>query len=174
MTQDLPANPNHDSVRVVLELALHDEERLANRANWLDTKTGAVLGFVIVSVAELLGFLLLASREKGPFSTSHPCLLAAIFVLGLIALIVAMFLGLFELAPMGFQYGAPTEFLALQVDREVREIQMQCVDSLRKTSIINREIVRKKARLTKATVLAVGVALCFYAAAVAVLFFSLL
>ncbi len=47
------------------ELALHEEEQLVDRANWLDdTKPGAVLGFVIVSVAELLGFLLLVEARK--------------------------------------------------------------------------------------------------------------
>src|SRR5713226_4992889 len=134
MNQNLPENPNEQSVTAVLELAVHEEEQLANRANWLDTKTGAVLGFVIVSIAELLGFLFLASVERTRFSTIHPYWVAAVFVTGLVALIVAMLLGLLELAPMGFQYGASTEFLALQVDKEAKEIRLQCLDSLRKTS----------------------------------------
>jgi len=177
MNQNMPANPNGQSVKVVLDLALHEEERLANRANWLDTKTGVNLGFVIVSVAELLGFLLLASREgtnSAISKTAHPCLLAVVFVLGLVALIAAMFCGLFELYPMGFQYGPSAEFLALQVDKTPQEIEMQCVDSLRQTSAHNRTIIQKKAWWTKATVVAVAAALLFYAVAVLILFFSLL
>jgi hypothetical protein len=173
----MPANPNGTSVRVVLDLALDEEERLANRANWLDTKTGVIFGFVIVSVAELLGFLLLASREGTSSAigrASHPCLLAVVFVIGLLALIAAMFCGLFELYPMGFQYGTSAEFLALQVDKTPEEIEMQCVDSLRQTSAHNRTIIQRKARWTKATVIAVAAALFFYVLDVLILFFSLL
>ena len=173
MNQSLPANPKKESVQVVLELALHEEEQLANRANWLDTKTGAVLGFAIVSVAELLGFLLLASKDGTKLSITHPCLLAAVFVLGLVSLLLAMILGLVELAPMGFEYGASTEFLSLLIDKEEHEIRLQCVDSLRKTSVVNRAIVQKKAKLTKTTALAVGAALLCYTVAVVMLFYSL-
>jgi hypothetical protein len=163
-----------ESVKAVLDLALHEEEQLANRANWLDTKTGALLAFVIVSVAELLGFLFLASAERTKFRTNHPYWLAAIFALGLLALVGAMVCGLVELAPMGFEYGASTEFLAGQVEKDAKDIQMQCVDSFRKTSHKNREIVQKKAKLTKATTIFVGGALLCYTIAVAILFFSLL
>ena len=89
MNQPTSPSPNKECLEAVLKLALHEEEQLANRANWLDTKTGAILGFVIVSVAELLGFLLLASTE-GIKKTTHPCLLATVFVLGLLALIAAL------------------------------------------------------------------------------------
>jgi hypothetical protein len=174
MNQTLPTNPKQESLKLVLELALHEEEQLANRANWLDTKTGAVLGFAIVSVAELLGFLLLASREGTKLRITHPRLLAAVFVLGLVSLLFAMILGLVELAPMGFEYGASAEFLALQIDKEEQEIRLQCVDSLRKTSVANRAIVQKKAQLAKATAIAVGAALLCYAVAVVMLFYSLL
>jgi len=173
----MPANPNEESVKTVLKLGLHEEEQLANRANWLDTKTGVILGFVIVSVAELLGFLLLASRERTSSSITgipHPCLLAIVFVLGLLALIAAMFCGLAELYPMGFQYGPSAEYLAGQVDKKPEEIAADCVDSLRKTSKHNLGIIRRKAKWTKATVLAVAAALFFYAVAVLILFFSLL
>jgi hypothetical protein len=177
MNQRIPENPNKESVRTVLELALHEEEQLAIRANWLDTKTGVILGFVIVSVAELLGFLLLASREginPSVKSTSHPYLLAIVFVLGLVALIAAMFCGLFESYPMGFQYGASTEILAGRVDKSPEEIEAQCLGSLRETAVHNRGIVHRKAWWTKATVVAVGAALLFYVVAVLILFFSLL
>jgi hypothetical protein len=129
---------------------------------------------VIVSVAELLGFLLLASREGINSSVTpepHPCLLAVVFVLGLLALIAAMFCGLFELYPMGFKYGPSTAFLALQVDKTPEEIAAQCVDSLRETSLHNRGIIQRKAWWTKATVVAVAAALVFYVVAVLILFF---
>jgi hypothetical protein len=173
MNTDLPENPDDDSVREVLALALHEEEQLANRANWLDTKTGAVLGFVIVSVAELLGFLFLASGEKARFSTTHPYWLATLFFIGLAALLVASLLGLLELAPMGFKYGASTELLAPSVDRNASEIRMLCLGSLRGTVAHNRGIVQRKAKLTKVAVVFVAIALLSYAAAVAILFLSL-
>lgn len=98
----------------------------------MDTKTGAVLGFVIVSVAELLGFLLLASREGTKLSVRCPRLLALIFLLGLIALIASMVSGLLELAPMGFQYGPSAEYLAKQLHRDVESIRTECVETLPK------------------------------------------
>jgi len=170
-------NPNEESVETILKLALHEEEQLAHRANWLDTKTGVILGFVIVSVAELLGFLLLASREginSSIRSTPHPCLLAIVFVLGLAVLMAAMFCGLADLYPMGFQFGPSAEFLAGQVDKKPEEIAAECANSLRETSKHNRGIVQRKAKWTKATVVAVGAVLLFYALAVLILFFSLL
>jgi hypothetical protein len=173
MDQGLPTNPNEESVKVVLKLALFEEEQLANRANWLDTKTGAILGFAIVSIAELLGFLLLASREERKLDIAHPWLLAGVFLLGLAAILVGMYLGLRELSPMGFAYGTSTQFLALQIDKDEKDVRLQCVDSLRKTTVANQAIVQKKAKLAKATALAVGVALLLYASAVAILFFSL-
>ncbi len=171
---DLPEHPNDDSLKVVLELALHEEEELANRANWLDTKTGAVVGFVIVSVAELLGFLFLASGEKAKFSTTHPYSLATLFFIGLAALVVASLVGLVELAPMGFRYGTSVEMLVPSVDQDTSGIRLLCVDSLRRSSGHNRRIVRRKAKLAKAAVIFVAVALLFYAAAVVMLFVSLL
>lgn len=173
ISTDLPENPNDDSVKEVLALALHEEEQLANRANWLDTKTGAVLGFVIVSVAELLGFLFLASGERGKFSTAHPCWLATLFFIGLAALVVASLLGLLELAPMGFKYGASTELLAPHVDQNASGIRLLSLDSLRGTTAHNRGIVQRKATLTKAAVVFVAIALLSYAAAVVILFLSL-
>ena len=80
------ANPESDSgTKLLLNFALHEEEGLAGRDNWLDTKTGAVLGFVIVSIAELLGFLFLASTEKGK-PIPYPSLLTILFFVGLVAL----------------------------------------------------------------------------------------
>jgi hypothetical protein len=171
--QALPEKQDDESVKYVLEIALHEEHELANRANWLDTKTGAVLGFVIVSIAELLGFLFLAIGEKAKLNTGHIVWFAILFFVGLGTLIVASILGLFELAPMGFKYGASTELLAPHVDKPVKEIRLLCLDSLRGTVGHNREIVQRKARLTKATVFFVAVALLSYAAAVAILFLSL-
>ncbi len=167
------SNENPDSVKYVVEIALHEEEQLAGRANWLDTKTGAVLGFVIVSVAELLGFLFLASGEKAKLPGVHLCPFAMFFFVGLGALVVASLLGLFELAPMRFKYGASTELLAPHVDKPVNEVRMLCLDFLRGTVAHNRQIVSKKANLAKATVIFVAVALFCYAAAVAILFLSL-
>lgn len=176
--ENMSDEPGAGSLELVLELALHEEEGLADRANWLDTKTGAVLGFVIVSIAELLGFLFLASAEHPGghriFTIAHPYLTAVLFSIGLMAIVAAMISGLFELAPMGFSYGTSTEFLASQVDKPSSEIRAQCVNALRSTSVRNRAIVQEKAKLVKVTVFCVGVALLCYAAAVATLFFSLL
>lgn len=170
---ELPKNPDRESLKYVAEIALHEEQELAGRANWLDTKTGVVLGFVIVSVAELLGFLFLASGEKAKLPTAHLCLFATFFFVGLGALVAASFAGLIELAPMGFKYGASTELLAPHVDKPVEEVQMLCIDSLRSSAANNRGITARKAMLTKATVLLVAVALLCYSLAVGILFLSL-
>ena len=106
--------------------------------------------------------------------TAHPHWLGVVFALGLLALTIAMFLGLGELFPMGFEYGASTEYLPLEVDKEPKEIRAQCLASLRKTSVKNRSIVQKKAKLIKGTAIFVAAALLCYAVAVGLLFFSLL
>ncbi len=166
-------NPNNESVEAVLQLAVREEEQLAHRANWLDTKTAAVLGFVIVAVAELLGFLFLASAEKSKFQTVHTCLLGLVFFSGLGALLVASLVGLAELRPMGFKFGAGAELLAPHVDEEPTKVRLLALDSLRGTISGNRRIVDKKASLTKVTVLFVAIALLLFAAAVTILFLSL-
>jgi len=170
---ELPKNPDSKSLEYVAGIAIHEEQELAGRANWLDTKTGVVLGFVIVSVAELLGFLFLASSEKVKLPSAHLCLFATFFFVGLGALVAASLVGLVELAPMGFKYGASSELLAPKADRPIEEVQMLCIDSLRSSAANNRQIVSRKATLTKATVLLVAVALLCYAVAVGVLFLSL-
>lgn len=82
--------------------------------------------------------------------TPHPCLLAIVFVLGLAALIAAMFCGLAELYPMGFQYGPSAEYLAGQVDRKKpEEIVAECVDALRKTSKHNLGIIKRMSQGSK-------------------------
>lgn len=166
--------PNEDSLEVVLQLALHEEQSLADRANWLDTKTGAVLGFVIVSISELLGFLLLASVEPSRVAISKPCSVAILFTGGLIALLIAMILGLAELAPMGFTFGASTEYLAGRVDQQAADIRSECITSMKSASVHNRGIVQRKAKLLRSTAVFVGAALLCQAIAVAILFFSLL
>ena len=75
---------------------------------------------------------------------------------------------------MGFQFGPSAGFLAGQIDKKPEEIAAQCVSSLSATSAHNRGIVQRKAKWTKATVIAVGAVLLFYAIAVLILFFSLL
>src|SRR6202521_4972001 len=116
---------NPESVEFALEIALHEEEQLAGRANWLDTKTGVVLGFVIVSVAGLLGFLFLASGERAKLtSIPHLCQFETFFFIGLGALVTASLVGLFELAPMGFKYGASTELVAPHVDQPPDKLRL--------------------------------------------------
>ena len=87
---------------------------------------------------------------------------------------VGMCFGFAELYPMGFQFGADLQKLSLLADREEKETQRKCLSLFETSSANNREIVEKKKRFLKGTVVFVAVALVCYAGAVVVLFLSLL
>jgi hypothetical protein len=167
----LNQSPANNSAKLVLDLALHEEQGLADRANWLDTKTGVVLGFGIVSVAELLGFLILASADHRHFGFPHRCLISLLFCAGLIALITGMFLGFAELGPIGFAYGPSTQYLANQFQRDEQDIRVECIQAMKETSAKNKIIIQRKARLLRLTVIFMAAALLCGAALAVILFF---
>src|SRR5579859_5860702 len=68
----------------------------------LDSKAGLILGFGLVSIAELLGFLLLAASEARPVKMVLPPLVRDLFYFGMGLLIAGTALAMMVLYPRGF------------------------------------------------------------------------
>ena len=56
-------------IKEALKLGWKELEQQSQMRDHLDTKTGTILGFALVSVVEILGFLLLVAAEKDLFKT---------------------------------------------------------------------------------------------------------
>jgi hypothetical protein len=82
----------------------------------IDSRTGVIIGFVVVSIVEILGFLILAAAEAIQAiplhnSVAFSCVVGFFFFLGLILSILSIWLGLRAIRVREFALGFDYEKL---------------------------------------------------------------
>src|ERR1700691_5613480 len=120
----------------------------------LDSKTGVIVGFVVVSIVEILGFLLLAAAEATTpaqligtpiFSRS----VVIFFGLGLLCSILSTVFGLLALRVREFALGFDYEKLVGGASLGAGELKTIFLDDLVASVRTNKRILEEKVRHAK-------------------------
>lgn len=165
-----------DDYKFAIDVATAEQQAINERIERLDTKTGVILGFVIVSVAEILGFLLLIAGEKNKLVVVHPKVFVVVFAFALTCVLIATVLGCWEMFPRSTHQGF---FLRLikTIDPALRNEDSQVRATLlllEEAATSKYRVLANKARLMMLTVLFAMVAVFAYVALVGLLITSLL
>lgn len=133
----------------------------------LDSKVGVILGFVVVSIVEILGFLILAAAEATtPVQLQHSqaftCGVTVIFVFGLVLSISSTYLGLLALRiqnfAIGFDYGKMVE----RANLTEHELKATFVDDLMQSINENeRELADKVTFAKRSGMCVLGGLVCY-------------
>jgi len=141
----------------------------------LDSKTGVIVGFVVVSIVEILGFLLLAAAEAttpaqlgGTPIFSLPVVI--FFGLGLFCSFLSTVFGLLALRVREFAIGFDYEKLVGGADLDVRELKTLFLDDLVASVRTNKRILEEKVMYAKTASLLVLAGLLCYTVVVAQVF----
>jgi hypothetical protein len=171
-TPTQPQQLNPDSVNFLLQHALREIDAQNQDRNGLDTKTGVVLGFAIVSLAQMVAALFTLPPDKMHVS-AHPHLLALLFMGGSVSVSLATVFGLLALRPTGFDSFSVADDLASpnishdQLSQEILTILKDAIPS-------NDAEFAKKARYSNRTVYLVGFAVFCYAGVAGLILWPLL
>ena len=170
-TPTVPGNPQPGD-EFLYKYGLRELKHQSNDYDALDAKTGVVLGFSLVSIAEILGFLLLTSAEGHKLSTPHPIAAGVCFYAGLACTVAAVFTGFLELRPRNYSGGPTLEALRPLADKDPNVIKSALVSEVDRACDDNEEIIDSKMYWAIRTAGLVGFSLVFYAIAAAILFYS--
>jgi len=135
-----------------------------------------ILGFVILSVAEIFGFLLLIAGERNKLAIVHPETFGGFVAFALICVLVATVLGYWEMFPRRTHIGFSLRFInAVDPGFPNEEAQAKAtLDFLEETVVSKNRVLATKARLMILTVLFATAAVFAYVALVGLLIASLL
>ncbi len=137
----------------------------------LDSKAGLVLGFGLVSIAELLGFLLLTAPEAHPLKMVLPLMVQILFYFGMGLLTAGTAFAMIALYPRGF---------VRSIDILTPEILAQPIttsDVMRKvltTTKKNSLVLQEKSRWARLAAVLVPAGLFCFALVVLLLFQSVI
>jgi hypothetical protein len=114
----------------------------------LDSKIGVIVGFVVVSIVELLGFLLLAGADAtGPISDrqAFSLLVEVFFGIGLVCSFLSTAAGLVALRVRAFAVGFDYEKLVGGANLQPDELKTLFLGDLVASVRKNMEVLKKKA-----------------------------
>jgi hypothetical protein len=171
-TPTQPQQLNHESVNFLLQHALREIDAQNEDRSGLDTKTGVVLGFAIVSLAQMVAALFALPPDKIQLSP-HPHLFALLFIGGSVSVSLATVFGLLALRPTVFDSFSVADDLASpnishdQLSQEILTILKDAIPA-------NDAAFARKARYSDRTVYLVGIAVFCYAGVAALILWPLL
>jgi hypothetical protein len=167
-----PSQSNSDTVNFLLQHALREIDTQNDDRNGLDTKTGVVLGFALVSLAQIVAALFTLPPDKMHVS-SHPHILAVLFIGGSVAVALATVCGLLALRPTPFESFSVADDLA-KPNAVHDQLSSEILAILRDAIPGNDARFAKKARHSERTVYFVGIAVFCYTGVAALIFWPLL
>jgi hypothetical protein len=144
-----------DAYKFAIDVATAEQRAIDERIERLDAKTGVILGFVIVSVAEILGFLLLIAGERNKLAVVHPKLFVGLFAFALTCVLVATVLGCWVMFPRTTHQGFALRFIKIidpDLHDEVRQAKATLL-FLEEAATSKYRVLSNKARLMMLTVL---------------------
>jgi hypothetical protein len=173
----LPAKiPIPESVAFVWDMGLR---KISDQIEFdaIDSKTGVIVGFVVVSIVEILGFLILAAAEATQPTQLHSslafsCAVGVFFFLGLVLSLLSTWLGLQAIRvrqfAIGFDYG---KMLGLANLKET-ELKAIFLGDLLQSVNSNERVLNDKVKFAKAAAGLVLIGLMCYTVVVGMLFIS--
>lgn len=136
----------------------------------LDTKTGVVLGFALLSAAQVAGALL---RAPTSILQAHPLLITIAFGSAVASTIAALIFGLMAIGPRIFWSVTVAEDIA-KPENDPNEVADSILGVLREVVHDNDAIHERKKRWAKLTVWSVGITIIALLAMVLIVFFPYL
>jgi len=167
-----PQQSDPDAVNFLLQHALREIDAQNEDRSGLDTKTGVVLGFAIVSLAQMVAALFALPPDKMHLSP-HPHFLALLFMGGSVSVSLATVFGLLALRPTAFDSFSVADDLANpnvshdQLSKEILAILKDAIPA-------NDAEFARKARHSDSAVYLVGIAVFCYAGVAALILWPLL
>ncbi len=174
----LPAEiPIPESVDFVWDMGLRKIGDQIEMFDALDSKTGVIVGFVVVSIVELLGFLILAAAEAvQPIQLHHSpafsCVVGIFFFSGLLLSIFSTWLGLRAIRVRQFAIGFDYARMLGLANLKAAELKAIFLDDLLQSVNSNERVLNDKVKFAKASAISVLVGLMCYTMVVAMLFLS--
>jgi hypothetical protein len=167
-----PQQSNSDTLNFLLQHALREIDAQNDDRNGLDTKTGVILGFALVSLAQMVAALFTLPPDKIHLS-SYPRFLALLFMGGSVAVALATVFGLLALRPTPFESFSVADDLA-NPNAAHDQLSLEILTILKDAIPCNDAEFAKKARHSERTVYLVGIAVFCYAGVAALIFWPLL
>jgi hypothetical protein len=163
-----------ESINIVWEMGLAKIRDQIGMFDALDSKTGVIVGFVVVSIVEILGFLLLAAADADPTkSVGRPMLSSTIvtfFFFGLSFSFLSTCSGLFALRVHKFALGFDYEKMVRSANLQEGELKTAFLEDILESVRANKETLDKKTIYAKIASFLVLAGLLCYTVVVAKLF----
>lgn len=161
-----------DAVNFLLQHALREIDAQNEDRSGLDTKTGVVLGFAIVSLAQMVAALFALPPDKMHLSP-HPHCLALLFMGGSVSVCLATVFGLLALRPAAFDSFSVADDLA-NPNISHDQLSRQILTILKDAIPANDAEFTRKARHSNRAVYLLGIAVFCYAGVAALILCPLL
>jgi len=160
------------TVEFLLQQALAEITAQGEDRTGLDTKTGVVLGFALISLAQTVSALFTMPIEKIHL-TAHPHILALLFLMGVAAVLIVTIFGLLSLRPTRFNSFSVADDLA-KPSSPPNQMSLEILDILKDAIPENDKSFSKKAKLSEYTVIFVAIAVICYAGVASLIFVPIL
>jgi hypothetical protein len=167
-----PPQSDPESVNFLLQHALREIDSQNEDRTGLDTKTGVVLGFAIVSLAQMVAAIFALPPDKMHISP-HPHFLALLFIGGSVSVSLATVFGLLALRPIGFDSFSVADDLASSTVSH-GQLSQEILTILKDAIPANDAEFAKKARHSNRAVYLVGIAVFCYAGVATLILWPLL
>lgn len=139
----------------------------------LDQKSSVILGFSVVSVVEIAGFLLLVAGEGGQMASPQPWQVHLIFYFALICTVLGSALGLIALRGNASHCFHASEFEQLRVEsRDEQKFFAAILSYIQGALDRNYRVIRHKRTYLHWSMIATGAAVLVYTSLVASIFHS--
>jgi predicted PurR-regulated permease PerM len=165
--------PNHATLKLLAELSIAEIEEQSRDVEHFDRKLGLLVGFALISVAQIVTALFSATTQHSLSSVSHPHVVLVVVVVGLGSVLVAVFAGLFGMFPRTFEEYS----IADQLDdyaRPIPQVYEQFLKDMKAAIDRNDNVTKEKARLAEIAFRGVVVGLSAYVIAAILVFLPLL
>jgi hypothetical protein len=162
-----------DTESMLLESAHRKVESQHNVIEQLEQKCAVLLGFALVSVVEVLGFLLLVAADHGQRATSEPFWVHAVFYSALGLVLLGGVVGLGALRGNASYYFHASDFRSLREKASDKAAFLHAMlDGVEEAISGNWRVIRHKRIELRVSSVFVGIALFFYAILVGRIFSS--
>jgi hypothetical protein len=177
----MPDKPRTDyqadlTTRYLFEIGTEKIRDQGEAFDSLDTKTGVILGFIVVSIPELLGFLLLAATENVTASRYFSIPVEVLLIGGLASTVSAALFGLLALRTQPLAVGVKYPGLiekARQHNWSRTEMQAKSLEILKQSAEMNSKALDRKQRYASLVVLCASIGIFCYSVVAALLFLGM-
>jgi hypothetical protein len=163
--------PNDATIDFLVDVANRKIESQHEVIGELDQKCSVLLGFSLVSVIEMLGFLLLVAVEQPTNGTREPSWVHFVFHLAMILVVIGSAILLLSLKGVAYHAISAAEFCALcDVTKDYREIASAVLANSGRAMTRNFLVIRQRRRKIRVAAVVIGVGLVLFAVLAARMF----